>query len=533
VPPIPRRRPPTPASAQTFTVPAPTGGLNTISAGLQIPPSDCVLAYNLISSESGLRTRLGYRIWCTGLEGNGSGDEVRSVLPFTGGSGGRIFVTTERGIWDCSEATPNLVLEFATPSGVAGYGVASAMVTSAGRFLLYTDEVNGLHVYTASSNSWAAVSEGTGPLQISGIPPSRFVFVTLFKGRVWFVERDSSDAWYLPTGQLYGAATRFPLSAVFREGGTLVGLWNWTYDGGSGLDDSLVAVSTGGDVLVYQGTDPASASTFGLRGVWQIGATPGGRHIGTTYGGELLLLSRQGIAPLSRLVVGTAGTAEYATAKVSNLLGRLMATRASRTEWRLVQNPEDNALMVVVPRDYNAQDVQLVQAQASRGWFLYRDLPIHSAATWNGRLWFGTLDGRLCVHTGTVDALQDDTYESIDWSLITAPSTLGTPRQKRVGLIRPLIISESGEASYEARARYRYNPAELDPVTLVLDGGGTPWDTAVWDTDVWAGAPLPTQTLRGGGGGTGVEVAIALRGTAIGRTVLVSVDVTYQSGGFL
>lgn len=538
MPPFPRRRQPAPPTAQTVTIPAPVGGLNTVAAGLQLPPGDCVLAYNLIASESGLRARLGYQVRAENLTGT-TDSTVRSVLPFTGSTtgSGRLFATTETGIWDVTAggSSPTQVLAFSNASARAGYGVSTVVVTAAGYFLLYADEANGLHVYSESGASWSVVTQGTGATQIDGIAPSRFAFVTVFKGRVWLVEKDSPNAWYLPVGQIFGTATKFPLGSVFRAGGTLVGLWTWTYDGGSGLDDSLVAVSTGGDVLVYQGTDPSGVGTFALRGMWGIGATLGGRRIAASLGGELLLLSRQGLAPLSRLVVGASGSLEYATAKVANLLSSLVATRENEITWAVVQNPEDNALMLVIPRGGSADDLQLVQAQASRGWFPFRSLPIHSAAVWEGQLYFGTTDGRVCVHSGYVDNLSiaGDSFDPVSWSLVTAPSTLGSARQKMVSLIRPLIIAETAGSSFQAAARYRYDLTELDPVALVTETAQNTWDNAAWDEDVWGGAQGATQEIRGSGTGVGVEVAIALRGASVGRTVLVSMDVTYQQGGFL
>lgn len=534
----PRRRPAAPPTAELFTVPAPIGGVNTVAAGLQLPPSDCVLAYNLIASESGLRSRLGYEERNTGLTGV-TDSTVRTIIPFTGsGAGsGRLFATTQSGIWNVTAAgsSPTQVHSFASKTGNAGYGVSTVVVTAAGYFILYCDEVNGLLVYSESGGSWAAVTEGSGGTQISGIAPSRLVFVMSFKGRVWFVERDSPNAWYLPLGAIYGTATKFPLESVFRSGGTLVGLWNWTYDGGSGLDDSLVAVSSGGDVLVYQGTSPTSVDTFGLRGTWQIGATPGGRRIAASLGGELLLLSRQGLAPMSKLVVGAVGSVEYATAKVANLLNRLMSTKGGEITWAVTENPEDNALMVVVPLGADSDNLQIVQAQASRGWFLFRSLPIQSVAVWGGQLWFGTQDGRVCLHTGYVDDVKLDTgdYQPVSWSLITAPTTLGSARQKMVSLIRPLIIAESAGSSFQAEARYRYDLTELGPVDVVIPGGSGTWDNALWDVDVWGGDAPPTQEFRGGGPGIGVEVSVAIRGSAISRVVLVSMDVSYQQGGFI
>lgn len=533
-----RRRPPAQASAQSYHLPAPVGGLNTVQAGLAIPPTECVQAINVVSAENGLRSRLGWRERATGVAGTTS-NEVRTMLPFAGAAptNVKLFATTDTGIYDVTStvATPSLAYTFASSTGNAGYGVSAVVVTAAGHFLLYADEVNGLHVYNETGSTWSAVTQGTGATQIDGIDPARLAFVTIFKGRVWLVERDTANAWYLPTGQIYGTASKFPLAAVFKAGGSLVGLWSWTYDGGSGLDDSLVAVSSGGDVLVYQGTDPASVATFGLRGVWYLGGRPPvGRRIGSSYGGDLVLLSRQGLLPMSRLVVGAAGTLEYATAKIDNLLNRLMLEKADTLGWGVVLNPEDNTLMLLVPRGTSTTNVQLAQSSASRGWFLYTGLPMLAAAVWEGQLYFGTADGRVGLSTGYVDEVRladTSNFQPVEWQVLTGFSNLGSPRQKRVGLIRPLLVSETRNPAVSVAARYNYDQTELDAVSFVLGGPDT-WDTAIWDVDVWGGDQLPDFSPRGAGG-VGADVAIAVRGSAIARTVLVGLDVTYSSGGFL
>jgi len=82
-------------------VPAPLGGFNTVASALAMPPGDCVYAYNLIAGEYGLRSRLGYKEWCTNLSGT-LDNTVRSVLPFTGsaknGSKDKLFAVTSTGI---------------------------------------------------------------------------------------------------------------------------------------------------------------------------------------------------------------------------------------------------------------------------------------------------------------------------------------------------------------------------------------------------------------------------------------------------
>jgi hypothetical protein len=531
---MPRRGIPSRLSVQT--VPAPVGGLNTVSPGLQVPLTECVSAYNLIGAENGLRVRLGYREQSTGMTGQNNA-WVRTVLPFTGNSSGqsRIFATTDNGIWDCTLPTPSLVVSFPSKTGLAGYGASVNFVTPAGRFLVYCDEVNGTYVYQDGGAGWTKVTQGAGAKQIDVGDPTRFAFVAVFKSRLWFVERDTSDAWYLPISQVYGTATRFPLGQVFREGGNLVGMWNWTYDGGAGLDDSLVLVSGGGDVAVYQGSDPSSASTFGQRGQWQMARPPAGRRIASTYGGDLLLLSKLGVIPMSQLVVGSVSSLEYATAKVSNLVNRLLNERSADPYWGIHLQPEDNALMVVVPLAGNSEYNQLVQSNASRGWFLYKDLPVVSGAAWQGQFFFGTPDGRLCIHTGYSDNVSiaiPQTFESVDWSFVGAFSNYGSAAMKRVSFMRPLILSEGSLPSYSVEARYNYDTNLPDPVELVLSATGAAWDSAKWDVDTWNGASPPSADLRGTLG-IGSSVAVAMRGQSLARTIVVSVDVGFMAGGYL
>lgn len=525
-----------PALYQQVHLPAPTGGINTVSPGLEMPVTDCVSAYNLVGAENGLRSRLGYREYAVGLTGATS-PFVRSVLPFTGNSSGasKLFGVTDKGIHDVTPGTPTLQVVFPGSTGLAGYGCSVNFVTSAGRFLVYADEVNGVYTYAEATSTWTKVGFGTGPQEISGGDPGRFAFVTLFKGRLFFVERDTADAWYLPPGQLYGVATRFPLGQVFREGGALVGAWNWTYDGGAGLDDSLVFVSTGGDVAVYQGTDPSSASSFGLRGVWQMSRPPAGRRIASTYGGDLLLLSRRGLLPMSQLVVGSLSSAEYATAKVSNLLNQYMQERSNDPYWGVFLQPEDNVLMLLVPRASSPTDVQLVQSNAGRGWFPYRDLPVLSGAVWQGQFYFGTTDGRVCVHTGYADNVSiavPQTFVPVEWGFLSAFNNLGSDRQKRVTILRPLIMSDGTDPSYGIAARYDYDTTELPAVPFVISSRGAAWDVAVWDVSKWGGNQPPV-VLANGGYGMGTSVAVVIRGQSLSRTIIVSLALTYQSGGFL
>lgn len=509
-----------------------------MAPGTAVPPGDCLDVWNMIASENGLRTRLGYREWCVDLTGNAD-NKVRSLLSFSGSepSQNRLFATTDTFIFDVTASTdaPLDVLAFANSSGFSGYGVGRAFTTSGGHFYLYCDEVNGLHVYAESGATWSAPTMGGGPGQLDNVDPVNLVHVVEFKQRLWFTERDSASAWYLPAGQLYGSATEFNFGTHFSQGGYLVGLYTWSYDGGSGMDDALVAVSSSGDIVIYQGVDPASSSSFNKRGTWSLAPPPAGREVAAAVGGDLWILSGTGLMPLSRLVVG-ADTKQAETVKIGNLFNRLMLTRKERRGWSMRLHPEDNALVLLYP-DYSTEaNRQLVQALGAPGrpWFRYRGVPMHCAAVWEGRLHFGTQDGRVCVSRDDVDnvSLSDsNSYGPIEWQLLTAFQKSGG-RTMQVHLMRPLFSVDGGAPDYSIEARYGFDLSGASAPDAAAAQPGS-WDNAIWDTDVWGGDASPHASVRGGSAGLGHSVAIALRGSSVARTTLVEIDVLYEVGGWL
>jgi hypothetical protein len=520
-------------------IPAPVGGLNTVSPGYQMPDLDCPVLYNLVGAENGLRSRLGYKEWCTGV---GSAN-VATIMPFAGsttsGTKDRLFATSSAKIYDVSSssAAPTSVLNFASSANSAGWGVSHSVVNSAGaHFLMYFDEENGYHVYTETTDTWAAVAAGAGATQINGVTPANLVFGTVWKNFVLFVEKDTSKMWFgSSTNALYGTVTSFDFGSKFRHGGNLVGLWSCTMDGGQGIDDYLIAIGSGGDVVVYQGTDPNSATTFGIRGVWYVGGVPAGRRIATDYGGDLLILSTTGVISLKTLLDGAEAqdTSQYATQKIGNVFSRAATTYASTKGWSLRIHPEDSTVMVTLPPGDDGTPSQLAMSILTRGWSVYRSLPIISAEGYGRKLYFGTADGRVCQNTGYLDNvnLAVTSYSAIDCSLITAFRNLGNGRQKQAQIIRPTIISEGDAISSSVEARYRYDLSEASPPTATTTtpaASGTPRSgtrpNGAAATRRTAGSRSCRHGARPGGG---------LPLSATSRTVLVGFDLVFTQGEIL
>lgn len=360
------------------------------------------------------------------------------------------------------------------------YEVGDLVVASGNVYLCDTDGVSDST--TAPSGSGTNIVDGTtrwdyvgaaassviGPSLADqrlgyGADPADFVFVTVWKERVWLVERNSTRGWYLDAKSIYGTATSFNFGAKFQKGGPLVGLWSWSYDGGSGLDTSLVAISQAGDIAVWLGTDPASASTFSIKGVWYAGGVVSGRRIANDSGGDLLVISSLGLVPLSRLVVGgeELDRTSYASYKIGPLFSRLTQQFGSYRSWAVLAHPTANCLLVLVPSSGNGDaTTQLALSFSTKGWFFWRDLPITSACAWNGELYFGTHDGRVCRQTGNIDDVDISnsySFDEVAYSGLLAFQNLGNANNKQVSLVRPVIHSDTPLATMQCTARYDYN----------------------------------------------------------------------------
>jgi hypothetical protein len=529
---------------QSGHLPAPSGGINRADPASNMPITDCLTLVNMIGSKYGLKVRPAYQEWVTGM--GAPVESVRSILSFTGseddGGTDKLFACTTSGIWDCSLSTdtPSQVYTFPTIAATSGYGVGTAFVTIAGHFYAYCDESNGYVLYEEDTDTWSLIAAGSGVGEIDGVDPRKLAFVTAWKSRLLFVERDTANMWYLPVGQVTGTVTKFDFGNKFRYGGPLVGLWNWTIDGGQGVDDYLVAVSRSGDVAVYAGTDPSDADAFMQKGMWFIGGIPAGRKIATDFGGDVLLLSVLGIIPLSKLLGGgqIAMPDTYTTRNIGPLLTDAMEQRKHLRGWELRIHPEENVLLINTPAWTGQADEQFVMALASsgKGWGLWSGLPMECSEIWHGKLYFGTSDGRLCVNSGAYDNISRDgtiaSASDVEFAFLSAYQSLGNPNRKQVRVIRPILRVDGATPAYTARARYDFDESAISETVIAGATTEALWDTAVWDVFLWAEGLEPTKSVNGSVG-IGSHVAIAFKGACHAETILIGFDVAWEQGGLI
>lgn len=517
-------------SSKMFPLIYPMGGINAVDPLAALDPRFCVTSINIIPDGRGGRVRSGYQEWAE----TPNATEVRTLVPHNALDpiNSKLFSIDSIGITDVTDGGVVAIgeLSFPDPTGMAGYGVWESFTGDSGtHYSFYADEVNGLYRY-ADAGTWAAVTD------ITGVDEEDLVFVRQYKSRLWFVERGTANAWYLDAGAISGTATKYNFGNKFQRGGTLVGLWNWTVDGGEGINDYLVAVSTGGDVIVMQFNDPSDASTFQQISQYYVGPVPAGRRLAASSGGELFLLSQLGVFPMSQLVSGrpVQEQGSLLSRAITPLVTQDMDLYRGLPGWELKLCSAEQVFLLSTPKIEGYPFKQYALSTKTQGWTIFKDLPYMNGEEFQGTFYLAGTSGLVSRFLGGRDNVPMATAggSDIQFGLISAFSDVGEPGlYHRVQFIRP-VFRASVNPSYSAEARYDYNITDPSGILAPVQGVGSVWDLALWDGALWGGGGVTTAKVIGGSG-LGRAVAVALVGQTSGETQLLRIDVILDTGGML
>ena len=544
-------------SLQVTVKAAPTSGMDARAPVGNLPDENSVYTYNLSPAEYGLLLRPGYREHAVGLDtgGGNANSGVLTIMPFTGvrpgGDDDYLFAVTNEGIWDATDfdTAPTLVQAFTDTGPGAGHGVYCHYVNDAGRdYLLYADAKNGLFEF---DNDIAAGTWGrpaiTGPTDLADV-----VFCMVHKQRLWLIEESTSSGWYLPIGAKEGAATQFHFGGKFPHGGRLYALYNWTVDGGLGMDDFLVAIATSGDVIVYQGDDPVvtdGSRPWTTTGTYYIGDIPEGRRFGSEYSGDLYLLSAFGLISMADLLKGvdSANPAKNSLAfKVARPLRQDIREKIDELGWEPIFLPPLGQLVITTPKKDDPRYIQYTMNLAVEGWGLWRDVPAQCMEDYQGTVYFGTADNRICSMSTTLDDVtlseppDGANGKPVEFSILSNYSHMGQPGLfKQAEFVRPNFWATT-PPEYATKVLYDYDYGEplLTPAAPAISGdawappgAGTGGAYAHWDAAIWSGLAGKGQFSLIGAGGIGRSFGIAMRGSARTELRFVNWDIMWKSGG--
>ena len=396
----------------------------------------------------------------------------------------------------------------------------------------YVITVTGANTFTytmASTPALNATVVGTySVIGITGVDSSTFINVNLFKNRLYFTQKNTLSCWYLDVNSIGGTANPLYFGGIARNSGYLQAMGTWTLDAGQGADDYAVFVTSMGEVIVYNGTDPTSATTWALKGVWQLGQTFA-RKCFFKWSGDLLLLTQDGLVPLaSALQSSRLDPRVNLTDKIYYPISIAATNYFANFGWQINYYASENMLILNIPVTDGME--QYVMHTITKSWARFTGIQSYCwEVSGDNDMHFG---GNGIVAT-FYSALSDD-GSNITATAQQAYSYFDNPGQlKRFTLVRPILQSTGGVPSVLCGISVDFDTqSQLGAVSFnpAAQSEGI-WDTAKWDGNIWSGGLITTKIWQGvtGIGYTGsVNLNAASRGIELHWA---STDYVMESGG--
>lgn len=493
-------------------LPAPTGGWNVRDAYEAMAPNEAITLENWICGLLGIRLRGGNTEFATGMT-----NPVETLMEYApnDGSGREFFAAAGANIFEVSTA--------GAVGAAAVTGLTSAVwqhtmfSTSAGAFLFIVNGVDAPRHYNGSVWATPAITVAT---------PSTFVTVTAHKNRLWFAQKSTLDAWYLPTSSVAGAAVKFSLGGLCKLGGELTAIGTWSRDGGDGADDLLVFLTSEGEALVYQGTDPASAATWSLVGVFRI-ARPITRRCFVKAGADLGALVLDGPVSLTQVLPSAGSSQRRATLtdKISDAFRLAHSIAPSNSAWSILEVPSEGLIVMNVPGATTGMSTQFVMSADTGGWSKWSGIDATSIGVFDDELYFGKVDGTVSKYGETYT----DDGVPITATLQTAFVAMKGVEEKRYVMARPLMQGPQGyNPAFMVRTNYDITPPNI--TTSAISSGGSEWDEGEWDVAEWETAGVPITKWQSVSG-VGSTVSLAFSVAADVEVSLQAVDLMFDTGG--
>jgi hypothetical protein len=582
-------------TAATTSMAAPIGGWNNRDSLAEMPPLDAVTLNNFWPTPTDVQLRKGWTKACTGISGQvetlinyptSTGYKLfafagTQIYDATGTTGTVVFTGLTNAKWQsvnistsggdfiiaCNGVDPVLIYDgsfwafMATTSTAqtissitrGGTGNLTATLTTAAPHGLITGnrvsisgatptQFNGIYritvtgastfTYTmASAPSGDATVMGTYTVNgITGVNSNTFVNVNLFKNRLYFCKNNSLSFYYLDVTAISGPATEFALGAFYRNGGYLQAAGTWTLDAGYGVDDFIVFVSSMGEILVYKGSNPSDTANWSMVGLWQMGQTFS-RRCFFKWGGDLLLLTQDGLLPLTKSLQSTRLDPRInLTDKIFYAVSLACSQYNNNYGWQINYLAEANMLILNIPTDDGIE--QYVMNTINQSWARFTGINANCfEVAGDTNMYFGGNGYVGLFFTGF-----SDNNANIIGNAQQAYNYFQTRGQlKRFTLVRPIFQTDRGMPtvlcgiSTDFETVPLVNQLAFNPATI---NTGI-WDSARWDEKSWGGGAVITKYWQGV---TGLGFAASINLNVASQNIdfhWASSDYVMENGGVL
>lgn len=477
-------------SIKTKSILVPSRGLiANENLGATLPGGASIME-NWFPTAVGARLRGGTDLHA--VSGGGS-DIVRALFKYVNGSNKSLFAATDNAIYDATLAVEPFAFADEngdtwvdeSGNGIGVLGVAASVssltggdwvscqfTTTGGTYLRLVNGLDTPKIYDGAAFTTLPAITGTG------LTAANLNFVWAYKSRLFFIEKDSLNAWYLPVDSIGGTATKFPLGGVFQLGGSLLFGASWSLSDGSGLSDNCVFVTTEGEVAVYAGDSPAS---WALVGKYQIGS-PLGKHAFVRSGGDLLIATEIGVIPLSQATDKTIENLAPAamTYPIEEEWNKAVRRRSSAS-WFVEIYPARQMMVVGISPLSGVQEIMFVANVRTKSWCIYPNLSAYSLLNFDGGLYLGTTLGRV----RRMETTGSDDGEPYTATMAPLFDDMGSPESAKSGNYIRASFRADSDPKPGLSMLYDFNltpPSAPDayPETAASVWGGGSWGGSKW-----------------------------------------------------
>lgn len=467
--------------SHTRTMSAPTGGWNARDPLAAMDPKDAVILDNWLPRTADVMSRKGYTNHVIGLPA-----QVNTLMVYAGVTASTMFAASDTAIYNV------------TTTGTVGAAVVTGLTSSKFQYVNMAT-AGGKYLWAVNGADLAKMWDGTtwtnpAVTGLGALTTASFSQINIWKTRLFLTQKDSMSVWYLPVNAIAGAASEINFGPLFKLGGKIIATATWTIDGGYGMDDNLVILTSKGEVAVYRGTDPASAATFALVGVYQIGSPIGDRCF-TKFGGDMVMITLDGFEPLSNSLTSTRTNNRVAISdKISGAVTQATTDYISNFGWEIINFPTENMLIFNVPVSTGSEVHQYVMNTLTGSWCRFKGWNANCFALMDDVLYFGA-NGVVCKAWQN----NSDNGANINTDAKPAFNYFGADHLKQWKMCRPVF---SANANPSPGIGLNVDFDDIDNTTAsTFSGQVGMWDAGLWDTALFSGQAIykDWQTITGYG----------------------------------
>lgn len=381
---------------------------------------------------------------------------------------------------------------------------------------------SGFSIIVETIGGWSATT-----LTGSGLNIVDLITITVHQQRCWFIEQNSCNVWYTAPSAFQGALTKLPLGQLFKMGGHLMQMATWTIDNAAGINDYAAFITSEGEVAIYQGYDPSSVTTWSLAGVFRTGS-PIGRRCICKYSADVLLICKDGLSPLSKLLL-TDRTQPGAnlTYKIENAINNDVQGYGGNFGWETIYYPVGSKLIVNVPEVTGVTSHQWVMNSVSNAWTRFRSWNAMCFEIQGDSLYYGGTAGNMYL----ADSGNSDAGIPITVFCKPAYTDYGIKgQQKRFTMARPIFQATSQVTTPIISLSIDFEEI-LPTVTNLSSAGTAPWNTSLWDVTSWGGAlylAKQWEGVTGMGYWASGQLSLQIKGISM---LWFSTDYMFELGG--